>query len=507
MQFSKIKKLNEAEELKNQGKFKEALRVITKLEKKADLPFQEKLSCQLLKSTCLNRLGQNEDALKVSEHIYQETKRLGNPLQTLDASIEIAEALLFLGRLDRSFEIIDRSENLLKTITQEPSKETMQRKASLSYLKGFFYSEKGELDLALQFLEQCLTLQEEIGNKQDIARALTQLGIRFGLKGELERAREYFEKGLALEGNGFNRNIPHLLMGIHGILGFLGESKSSLEYCKRGLAFADELNDNYLIPMFLNNMGLIFYEQNDFDLALDYIEKSLMEYEKINNISMIIIVLSSLFDLAIHINSYSRAQQYLNRMEQLKDREKSKTNDTIYRLYKVLLLKVSPKASDRVKAKELLQQFVEEEIVYWPITITAFLHLCDLLLIELRDSNNLIILDQAQSYITRIHDLAKNQHSYSLLAETLLLQAKLQLITLDLKKAQHLLVQALHICEKYGLNRLVIRVSSEQEELAKQLSIWENLKKSRISINERMDFARLDEQLLRMFQLRLFLKK
>ena len=67
MQFSKIKKLNKAELLKNEGKYKEAFQLLNNLEENANLPPQEKLTCQLLKSTCLNRLGQEEDALKLSK--------------------------------------------------------------------------------------------------------------------------------------------------------------------------------------------------------------------------------------------------------------------------------------------------------------------------------------------------------------------------------------------------------------------------------------------------------
>ncbi|KON27609.1 hypothetical protein AC481_04310 [miscellaneous Crenarchaeota group archaeon SMTZ-80] len=507
MQFSKNKKLNKAELLKNEGKYKEALQLLNNLEEKANLPPQEKLACQLLKSTCLNRLGQDEDALKLAKQVYQESKRMGNLLLSFDASIEIAEALLFLGKLDKSFEIIDRSESLLKLITQEPSKELMRRKASIAYLKGFFHSEKGELDLSLQFLKQSLKLQEGLGYKQDIARSLTQLGIIYLFKGEFERAHGYYERGLILEENGFNRNIPHLYIGIQITSSYNGELEAALECIKRGLAFAEELNDKYLIPMFLNNMGLTYYQQNDLIRAFDCIERSLIGFEKINNIGMIITVLDSLIELAIHMNSYEQAQRYFNRMKLYIDQEKSKLNDAIYRMDEILMLKISPKANDRVKAKKLFLQFVEEEIVWWDIRIHVLLHLCDILLIELRESNDLKVVDELQYYITQILDIVENQNIYWYLAEIYLFQSKMFLLILDLKKAQRSLTQAQHICEKCGFSRLGIRVSNEQEELAKQLSRWEDLKQSRITIDKRMDFARLDEQLLRMFQLRFFLKK
>ena len=103
--------------------------------------------------------------------------------------------------------------------------------------------------------------------------------------------------------------------------------------------------------------------------------------------------------------------------------------------------------------------------------------------------------------------ISKNQKSYFLLAETYLLQAKLELLTLDLQRAQQSLSEAQNIAEKYGLEVLALRISSEQVELQEQLSKWEDFKKSDAIIAERMDLARIDKRLIRMLRKRLYLEK
>ena len=85
--------------------------------------------------------------------------------------------------------------------------------------------------------------------------------------------------------------------------------------------------------------------------------------------------------------------------------------------------------------------------------------------------------DYLKTTIPENKDLAKNLHSYLLLAETFLLQAKLQLLTFDLKAAKSLLTQALHICKKYGLTGLAVQITKNQDELANQLNKWEESKK------------------------------
>ncbi|MFX0180755.1 MAG: hypothetical protein ACFE78_11225, partial [Candidatus Hodarchaeota archaeon] len=76
------------------------------------------------------------------------------------------------------------------------------------------------------------------------------------------------------------------------------------------------------------------------------------------------------------------------------------------------------------------------------------------------------------------------------------------LIALDLKKARRLLTKGQQIAEKYGISLLAMKISNEHDELLKQLNMWENLKESTPSLKERMEFARLSEQMENMFRKR-----
>jgi hypothetical protein len=89
-----------------------------------------------------------------------------------------------------------------------------------------------------------------------------------------------------------------------------------------------------------------------------------------------------------------------------------------------------------------------------------------------------------------------------ILAETYLLQAKLSLLTFNIKEAKRFLIQAQQISERYGLKLLAIKISNEHDELLKQLAIWENLEKSKASLNERLKLARINEQMDNMLRKR-----
>ena len=63
---------------------------------------------------------------------------------------------------------------------------------------GQIHLEKGELEQALDFEQQSLTLRTIIGNKIHIATSYTAIGQIYKEKNELQQALTYFDKGLAI---------------------------------------------------------------------------------------------------------------------------------------------------------------------------------------------------------------------------------------------------------------------------------------------------------------------
>ena len=130
-----------------------------------------------------------------------------------------------------------------------------------------------------------------------------------------------------------------------------------------------------------------------------------------------------------------------------------------------------------------------------------------MLLIKLSNTGNLKVLDEIQDYVNQIMNAAKNSHSYWLLTETHLLQAKLKLIIFEFEETQQLLTQAAHIAEKYNQNLLAKQISDEQEELSKKLNNWEELKRSKAKIATRIELAGLEKQIRYLLKKRMSLGK
>jgi hypothetical protein len=203
-----------------------------------------------------------------------------------------------------------------------------------------------------------------------------------------------------------------------------------------------------------------------------------------------------LIQILIDKGDLKRAQISLNDLEQIKNQLKDEDINLLYLYDKALVLKTSLRARDRGKAEEILTQLLEDEDFQdFESMYTLLLNLCDLLLTELRITNDQGVLDELTQFLGQLLDLAEKSDSYWIIGETYLLQAKLALLSLDLKEARRLLTQGQQIAEKFGLDMLARKISNDHDELLKKLNTWENLKDSDISLEERMELARLNEQM------------
>jgi hypothetical protein len=185
---------------------------------------------------------------------------------------------------------------------------------------------------------------------------------------------------------------------------------------------------------------------------------------------------------------------------------KDKYINVWYLFNRALLLKASPKAHNRDKAEEILIQLLENEDIDYEFTIRSLLNLCELLLIKLSSTTNLKVLDQILFYVNQIRNIAEKSYSYWLLAETYLLQAKLELLILDLKKAKESLGEAQKIAKEHGLSQLTESILKEQDNLLNQANKWISLKNSTDTVLELSNLTPLKEQIQYMLKKRQLLK-
>jgi len=500
---SHVKELHDIEQLISKGEFNEALNALELLEKREELSTTDQIICYILKSNLMNNLGHFEEGLRLAEVALNESHRIRKHLHSVDALIAMTDSLIGLGRYDEGLNAIGKGEYFLNLVARDQSAVTAQKKPTLLLLKGSIYWRKGELDQAIEFCQKSLVFYEKINNKRLIADALSHLGIIYRDKGELDRALEHSQRSLALqEETVHTQAIATSLNNIGLIYRDKGELDRALEYYKQSLEYFKEISHNLNTAASLNNIGEIHTFRGELDQAITYHEQSLDLSEKIGNNLWTSFTLFYLVSVAIGIGSLERAQQYLQYLQQINKQEDNKVISQQSRVAEALVLKNSPRARNRGKAEELLTQVIEEEIVQHEVTIVALLNLCDLLIAELRVSGTQEVLEEVKVLVNQLLEIANQQHSHWVLAETYVLQSKLALIELDMKAARQSLDKAQLIAEKRGLRRLAMQISTEHDTLLGQLKHWEDIIDRNASMNERVELAQLENILMQMIQKR-----
>ena len=274
-----------------------------------------------------------------------------------------------------------------------------------------------------------------------------------------------------------------------------GELDRGIRNYEQSLVLFKELNNKNRLAWVLNNVSRIYRIGGEFERALESIGQSMALHRELGKLRMLADNYDYLIQILIDKGDFERAQISLHQMEQMKNQLKDEEINSTYLYDKALVLKTSLRARDRGKAEEILTQFLEDENLDFESRYTTLLTLCELLLTELRITNDQGVLDELNQFLRQLLDLAEKSHSYWLKGETYLLQAKLALISLNLKEARRLLTQGQQVAEKYGLKLLAIKISNEHDELLKQLAIWENLEKSEATLTERLKLARINEQM------------
>jgi tetratricopeptide (TPR) repeat protein/predicted amidohydrolase len=362
-------------------------------------------------------------------------------------------------------------------------------------------SSKGDLDQALSYHQQSLEIKERLASKHDIATSLINIGVIHRFKGNLDKATEYYNKSLAIQEN---LSIgPEFALALHNmgeIFSIKGELDTALEFFQRSLLIYDAMGAKEGIALALGNIGDIERRKGNHENAFEYYERSLGISESMGNTRLISVVLSELVELALDNSDLILSKEYLNKLENIDTISKNIGVNQRFRMSNALILKNSPRTRDRVKAEEILEQLIEEDIVDHTVTITAMIHLCDLLLLELKATRAEEILNKVNDLTKHLIAVASEQASHPLVVETYLLQSKLALIDFEVDQAQELLTKAKSLADEKGMYRLSHIVNREIQTLQNELQKWESILELKPSKQELVNLTNLDDLLKQMVQ-------
>jgi tetratricopeptide (TPR) repeat protein len=373
-------------------------------------------------------------------------------------------------------------------------------RAQLYYNKSVISVDKGELEEALKQAKKSLPIFEKIPS-MEVWRGISlfQIAHIYKYKGDLDSALEYANRCMNIEQTPAYFKILNFayVLGINYEI--KGELDLALDYFEQALALSKKIKSNSTTPSILSLIGEVHWRKANAQKALSYLESSLVLSEGADDIQGSAYAIFWLVSINIDTGEIDKAQKYLYKLQQLSDSQEIKIIEHLHKIAKAISLKTTRRARNRVEAEELLKEVAEDEIVNHKYTVIALVNLAVLLLEELENSDEFEILDDLDPIIQQLIKIAEDQHSYSLLAETKLLQGRLALLNLNLNFSRELLTQAQEIASEHSLQLLAKKISNEHDSLLEELETWQSFKKTQASLSKRLkrsDLATVLDRLL-----------
>jgi hypothetical protein len=136
--------LRQAEDLLHKGNHDEAINQLNMLEKGVELNEIEKLAAMLLNCQIMIKIGDFEKSFLLAKTAFRKSMELSHPLLVVDSTITFLDAINGLGMLYDSsskdqkefVQMVTRSEDILKTISDIGKKDRTIRTEHLGRIKG-----------------------------------------------------------------------------------------------------------------------------------------------------------------------------------------------------------------------------------------------------------------------------------------------------------------------------------------------------------------------------------
>jgi len=432
--------------------------------------------------------GELDLALETSQKIVNIVKKLGNKIAIGAYLSSLAWAYFAKNDYKKFYEITNERLTILKETELKPLVAEAYNDL------GFYYSIIGEYDDALDNYERSIAIYKESKRENSVAFVQQNIGNVYYLEGDFEKASELYDQAYTV----LKENQPQ---GWYEILSDLASLSTQNGDLDRALDYLDQLNtihkgfqNQFGISEVLTKQSLVFWQKGMQEQALSYMKDSLEIRQKIDNKNLIAVSLSYLIQFNIEINDLDAAKKYFESLELINKETKIKQVSQNCKFTEALILKTSSDLRDRLKAEVLFEHLIEEDTSY-PIRIQVFLHLCDLLILEMKETNDSKILEKINKHITELQILSEKNNSHILLVETLRLRAQLALIEFDIDNARTLLLKAQNIAQEHGFERLVLDLLKEQEKLTRLSIELRNLEKTSPTISQRMSVIEISDTL------------
>ncbi len=188
---------------------------------------------------------------------------------------------------------------------------------------------KGDYSGSIIYYRQALALYREEQDTAKVAKSLNDMGVSFRRIGEFDSALNYYHQAVNLDVlRKDTLRIVNRYFNLSNVHNDRGNYSKASELMIKALVLAESKNYTKSKANLNNALGLLYYNQKDFDRALPYYHKAKSVYEELEDDYRINIVLNNIGSCHADLEQWDSAFFYLRHALQLnRQDEESKMLD------------------------------------------------------------------------------------------------------------------------------------------------------------------------------------
>ena len=459
---------------------------------------QSDLDVRILKGRILGQSGDFAQSLQLSDETILESQALKKPFRVFKSVIVKSNALWRLGKVDEAVDLL--SNNLMeKTIFNDNvSAEEHQSWLGQYYLMlGNVYHDQGDLNSSLIAFERCLDIREKLGNERDLSVVLNNIGNIYTQKGELTRAFETYLRSFEICVRINNERESAFVLGNLGIVSEMqGNYSLAIDFLERARTIFEKIDYKFGLVHCLDYIGKLNYQIGKNADSMQILESSLDAQKSLKNDILKSYTLYYLILVSVDNHELETAKKYFNILREISIEQNNKRVTLFTEMCDAIILKYSNRMIDKAEAQKKFKNIISQGYIEYEITIFATLHLCDLLMVELKQFPDNEILTELNQLVTNLFEVANANKLNSLMAETYVIKSKLALFLGDMNDARIFLDKALAIADENGYLRIAIEISNNFDKFMESSGKLEDLISKQSSLRDRLDIAEVEDLFL-----------
>lgn len=300
---------------------------------------------QLTALISLNMHSNPELAKKYAQMLLEKSERESDIVGVYQAYIALAKTANIEGKYTKAIDFCDKAIQIAKTLKND----TFLAEAYI--LKGnaivYLGNNKDALDSYLDALAIAKKIKEldlEIRASGNIAKIKRRIGHH-------EEALQIYKRNLniALDSDFQNKTmVITLFMGVGGSYLRLQQPDSTIHYSNLGLERSKKANDIEADSYFYNDIGMAYYQKEDYPEAIDHLKKAEKTILDLNNKSRLTETYFYIGRAYDQLGKYDLAIDYLKKVESIVS-EQNNTSETTFN------------PPELIKTYELLSQALKKQ--------------------------------------------------------------------------------------------------------------------------------------------------